>query len=106
MFQLDVGVELNFICYDEVGEIVDLTNATGAFLFIKRGNEILKRTATLDDDRTTGIISYTITDEDLTIGDLNYQLQVAVDFANGAHINSSIVEVHVAEPLEADYVEE
>ena len=106
MFQLDVGVELNFICYDEVGEIVDLTNATGAFLFIKRGNEILKRTATLDDDRTTGIISYVITDEDLTIGGFNYQLQVAVDFANGAHINSSIVEAHVAEPLEADYVEE
>lgn len=106
MFQLDVGVELNFICYDEVGEIVDLTNATGAFLFIKRGNEILKRTATINDDRTTGIISYVITDEDLTIGGFNYQLQVAVDFANGAHINSSIVEDHVAEPLEADYVEE
>ena len=105
MFQLDVGVELDFVCYDEVGETVDLTNATGAFLFIKRGNEILKRTATLDDDRTTGIITYIITDEDLTIGDLNYQLQVAVDFANGAHISSSIVEAHVAEPLEADYVE-
>lgn len=106
MFQLDVGVELNFICYDQDGEILDLTNATGAFLFIKRGNEILKRTATLADDRTTGIISYTITDEDLTVGDLNYQLQVAVDFSNGAHISSSIVEAHVAEPLEADYVEE
>lgn len=106
MFQLDVGVELDFICYDEVGETVDLTNATGAHLFIKRGNEILKRTATLADDRTTGIITYTITDEDLTVGDLNYQLQVAVDFSNGAHISSSIVEAHVAEPLEADYVEE
>lgn len=106
MFQLDVGVELDFICYDEAGETVDLTNATGAHLFIKRGNEILKRTATINDDRTTGIISYVITDEDLTVGDLNYQLQVAVDFANGAHINSSIVEAHVAEPLEADYVEE
>jgi len=106
MFQLDVGVELDFICYDQDGEILDLTNATGAFLFIKRGNEILKRTATLADDRTTGIISYTITDEDLTVGDLNYQLQVAVDFSNGAHLNSSIVEAHVAEPLEADYVEE
>jgi len=106
MFQLDVGVELDFICYDEVGEILDLTNATSAHLFIKRGNEILKRTATLADDRTTGIISYTITDEDLTIGDLNYQLQVAVDFANGAHISSSIVEAHITKPLEADYVEE
>ena len=105
MFQLDVGVELDFICYDQDGEILDLTNATGAFLFIKRGNEILKRTATLADDRTTGIITYIITDEDLTVGDLNYQLQVAVDFANGAHISSSIVEAHVAEPLEADYVE-
>jgi hypothetical protein len=99
-------VELDFICYDEVGEILDLTNATSAHLFIKRGNEILKRTATLADDRTTGIISYTITDEDLTIGDLNYQLQVAVDFANGAHISSSIVEAHITKPLEADYVEE
>ena len=106
MFQLDVGVELDFICYDQDGEILDLTNATGAFLFIKRGNEILKRTATLADDRTTGIITYIITDGDLTVGDLNYQLQVAVDFANGAHISSSIVEAHVAEPLEADYVEE
>ena len=106
MFQLDVGVELDFVCYDQDGEILDLTNATGAFLFIKRGNEILKRTATLADDRTTGIISYTITNEDLTVGDLNYQLQVAVDFSNGAHLNSSIVEAHVAEPLEADYVEE
>ena len=106
MFQLDVGVELDFVCYDQDGEILDLTNATSAHLFIKRGNEILKRTATINDDRTTGIISYVITNEDLTVGDLNYQLQVAVDFANGAHISSSIVEAHVAEPLEADYVEE
>ena len=106
MFQLDVGVELDFICYDQDGEILDLTNATGAFLFIKRGNEILKRTATINDDRTTGIISYVITNEDLTVGDLNYQLQVAVDFANGAHISSSIVEAHITKPLEADYVEE
>jgi len=105
MFQNDIGTLLEFTCYDQDDTVLDLTTAEHAYLYIKRGNEILKREMTIDDDPSTGKVTYTITDEDLTEGDLNYVFQVAVDFADGSHYNGSVIEEHIAKSLEADYVE-
>jgi len=106
MFQNDVGTILEFTCYDQDETILDLTNAVHAYLYIKHGNTILKREMTIDSNPSTGKVSYIITAEDFTEGDVNYVFQVTVDFIDGSHYNGSIVEEHVAKPLEADYVEE
>ena len=106
MFQNDIGTILEFTCYDQDDNILDLTTAIAAYLYIKRGTEILKRTATIDDDTTSGIVKYTVTENDLTTGDENYYFQVAIDFEDGSHYNGSIVEEHIAKPLETDYQEE
>lgn len=105
MFQNDVGTILEFVCLDQDNNPLDLTTAEHVYLYIKRGNEILKREMVIDDDPTTGKVSYVITEEDLTEGDLNYVFQVAVDFIDGSHYNGSVIEEHVAKPLEADYEE-
>ncbi len=106
MFQNDVGTILEFTCYDQDDLHLDLTTAETVYLFIKRGNTILKREMTIDANPASGKVSYIVTEDDLTEGDLNYVFQVAVEFADGSHYNGSIVEEHIAKPLEADYVEE
>jgi len=105
MFQNDVGTILEFTCLDQDDNTLDLTTAEHVYLYIKRGTAILKREMTIDDDPASGKVTYTLTDEDLTEGDLNYVFQVAVDFADGSHYNGSVIEEHIAKPLEADYVE-
>lgn len=106
MFQNDVGTLLEFTCYDEDDTALDLTTAEHVYLFIKRGTEILKREMVIDDDPSSGKVSYTITEDDLTEGDLNYAFQIAIDFEDGSHFNCTAVEEHIAKPLEADYEEE
>lgn len=106
MFQNDVGTILEFTCLDQDDNILDLTAAEHVYLYIKRGTAILKREMTIDDDPASGKVTYTLTDEDLTEGDLNYVFQIAVDFEDGSHYNGSIVEEHIAKPLEVDYEEE
>ena len=105
MFRNDIGTVLEFTCYDQDDNILDLTTATAAYLYIKRGDEVLKWTAVIDDDPTSGIVRYTVVDGDLSEGDFNYQLQVTIDFVDGSHYNGKILEEHVARPLEVDYVE-
>lgn len=106
MFQNDIGTLLEFTCYDQDETVLDLTTAEHVYLYIKRGNEILKREMAIDDDPSSGKASYTITAEDFTEGDLNYTFQIAIDFEDGSHFNCSIIEEHIAKPLEADYEEE
>jgi len=106
MFQNDVGTILEFTCYDQDETILDLTNAVHAYLYIKHGNTILKREMTIDSNPSTGKVSYIITEDDLTEGDLNYAFQIAIDFEDGSHFNCSVIEEHIAKPLEADYEEE
>lgn len=106
MFQNDIGTILEFTCYDQDNTPLDLTTATNAFLYIKRGTEILKREMVIDDNPASGKVSYVITEDDLTEGNLNYLFQVVVDFSDGSHFNGSIVEEHIVKPLEADYIEE
>lgn len=103
MFQNDIGVLLEFTCYDQNDTVLDLTTATHVYLYIKRGNEVLKREMNIDNNRTSGRVYYTTTEEDFTEGDLNYYFQIAIDFEDGSHYNGSIIEEHIAKPLEADY---
>ena len=105
MFQKDIGILLEFTCLNQDDTALDLTTAEHAYLFIKRGNEILKREMVIDDP-SSGKVSYTITKDDLTEGDLNYTFQIAIDFEDGSHFNCTAVEEHIAKPLEADYEEE
>ena len=105
MFQNDIGILLEFTCLNQDDTALDLTTAEHAYLFIKRGNEILKREMVIDDP-SSGKVSYTITKDDLTEGDLNYTFQIAIDFEDGSHLNCTAVEEHIAKPLEADYEEE
>ncbi len=105
MFQKDIGILLEFTCLNQDDTALDLTTAEHAYLFIKRGNEILKREMVIDDP-SSGKVSYTITKDDLTEGDLNYTFQIAIDFEDGSHLNCTAVEEHIAKPLEADYEEE
>ena len=105
MFQNDIGTVLEFVCRDQDNNALDLTTAEHAYLFIKRGNTILKREMTIDVDPSSGKVSYAITEDDLTEGDLNYAFQIAIDFEDGSHFNCSVIEEHIAKPLEADYEE-
>ena len=105
MFQNDVEIIIEFTCKDQDNNALNLTTAIHAYLYMKRGTEVLRREMAIDDERTSGKVSYTITNKDLTQGDMNYSFQVSIDFTDGSHYNGEIVEEHIARPLEADYVE-
>ena len=68
MFQNDIGTVLEFVCRDQDNNALDLTTAEHAYLFIKRGNTILKREMTIDVDPSSGKVSYAIAEDDFTEG--------------------------------------
>ena len=75
--------------YDEGKRIVDLTDADKVWLYIQRSDSILKRECSIKEPKTSGIILYQLTSEDLTLGDIDYVFQPVITFKNGNHFNGT-----------------
>ena len=75
--------------YDERKRVIDLTDADKVWLYIQRGDSILKRECSIKEPKTSGIIFYQLTSEDLTLGDIDYIFQPVIIFKNGNHFNGT-----------------
>ncbi len=99
MKQGETGIWLIFVLQDENGNPFDLTNAVGAKLYIKKGNNVISRDMEIY-SAAEGKVRYVTQNDDLDIGDINYIFQVAVDFSDGSHLVSDVVVEHVETTLE------
>jgi len=80
---------LEIILYNSDKELLDLTDLVEAYLYIQRGEEILKKHCEIEEPRTLGIINYKLTEEDLILGDMDYIFQPVLIFNDGTHITGS-----------------
>jgi hypothetical protein len=86
--------------YDEGKRLVNLTDAKECLLYIQRGQDILKRTCSIKSPPESGVITYQLTPDDLTLENIDYVFQPVILFNNGNHFNGTAIIERVYPTLE------
>ena len=84
----DTGT-LEIYLIDKYQNPLDLTDIKEAWLYIERGNKILKRECEIKEPKTSGIIIYKFSPEDLIIGDIDYTFQPVLIFNDDTQLTGS-----------------
>lgn len=91
--------------YDESGNKVNLIDVSECYLYIKRGQNILKRVCSVKSPPENGVITYQLISDDLTVENIDYTFQPTITFNNGDHFNGTAFSEQVYPTLEQSFGE-